>query len=319
MKIAFLDLVTLGTDISRQDIIERYSGFGEVFTYDNTSPEQLAERIRDVDVVIMNKCRLNAAALKEAKQLKLICVCATGYDNIDIDYCRGNNIAVANVRGYSTDSVAQVTAAMVLSLLCKLSVYNRYVNNGDYAASGSPNCLTPVYHEISSMKWGIVGMGSIGEKTAKIAEVLGAEVVAYTRSDSRGYKKLDIDELCRECDIITLHVPLNDGTRHLINAERLKLMKKNAVLVNVARGAVVDEKAVADAVIAGEIGGVGIDVYDGEPIAENGPYSKLYGMDNVILTPHMAWGSYESRVRCLDIVKGNIESFVNGGNQNRIV
>lgn len=319
MKIAFLDLITLGSDIGRQDITARYSGFGEVFIYDRTSPEQISERIRDVDVVITNKCRLNAEALKEAKQLKLICVCATGYDNIDIDYCRENNIAAANVKGYSTDSVAQVTAAMVLSLLCRLRVYNSFVNSGSYAASGSPNCLTPIYHEISSMKWGIIGMGSIGEKTAKIAEALGAEVAVYTRSDSRGYKKLDIDELCRECDIITLHVPLNDGTRHLINAERLKLMKKNAILVNVARGAVVDEKAVTEAVIAGEIGGVGIDVYDGEPIAENSPYRKLYGMDNVILTPHMAWGAYESRVRCLDIVKENIESFINGGNQNRVV
>ena len=319
MKTVFLDSETMGSDISRNDIISAYKDFGEVIVYEKTNPKQIAERIKDAEIVITNKCRLTAAALEAAKSLKLICVCATGYDNIDIDYCGKNNIAVCNVKGYSTDSVAQVTVSMALALICRLRQYDRYVHTGTYAASGSPNCLLPVYHEVSSMKWGIVGFGSIGQKVAKIADALGAEVVVNTRSEISGYTRLEIDELCRVSDIISLHVPLNDETRHLINAERLGLMKKDAVLINVARGAVVDEAAVAEAVIKGKIGGIGIDVYDGEPIARNSPYRELYGMDNVIFTPHMAWGSYEARVRCLNIIRKNIQSFIDGDNMNRIV
>ncbi|MDO5397666.1 MAG: NAD(P)-dependent oxidoreductase [bacterium] len=319
MKIVFLDSATMGSDIGRQKIISGYKDFGEVFIYENTKPTQIAERIKDAYIVITNKCRLNADTLEAAKNLKLICVCATGYDNIDIKYCGINNIAVCNISGYSTDSVAQVTVSMVLALICRLRPYNRYVHSGTYAASGNPNCLLPVYNEISAMKWGIVGLGAIGKKVANVAEALGAEVVVHTRNDSCGYKQLELDELCRVSDIISLHVPLNDETRHMINAERLGMMKKNAVLINVARGAVVDEAAVTEAVITGGISGIGVDVYDGEPIARNSPYRSLYGMDNVIFTPHMAWGSYESRIRCLDIVRENIKSFLNGDNKNRIV
>ena len=169
------------------------------------------------------------------------------------------------------------------------------------------------------MTWGIVGCGAIGQKVAQIASAFGAKVIVYTRSDSQGYESVDIDELCSRADIITLHVPLSEETKHLINASRLKLMKKNAVLVNVARGAVVDEAAVAEAVIQGKLGGIGIDVYDGEPIAVNSPYTRLYGMNNVILTPHMAWCSYESRIRAVEMVKENIEAFVSGKDLNRIV
>lgn len=319
MNILFLDTVTMGVDISGNKIISMYEQFGNVTLYEKTMPGEIPDKIKSADIVIMNKCRLTAEVLKTAKKLKLICVCATGYDNVDIEYCRENNITVCNVRGYSTDSVAQVTVAMALSLICGLRQYTRYVNSGNYAASGSPNYLLPVYHELSSMKWGIVGMGAIGGRVAKIAEALGAEVVTYTRSDTRGYASVDIDDLCRSCDIISLHVPLTDKTKHLINADRLKLMKDNAILINVARGAVVDESAVADAIISGSIGGIGIDVYDGEPIARNSPYHKLYGMDNAIFTPHMSWGAYESRMRCLEIVRDNIKSFIDGGYENRIV
>lgn len=319
MNIVFLDTVTMGGDISSRKIKSMYEDFGMVTLYENTAQDKVSDRIVDADIVVMNKCALRAEALKSAKNLKLICVCATGYDNVDLDYCRNNGIAVCNVRNYSTDSVAQVTVAMALSLVCGLRSYTRYVNSGSYAASGSPNYLLPVYHEISSMKWGIVGMGSIGRKTAEIAKALGAEVVTYTRSDSYGYKSIDIDSLCRECDIISLHVPLSAETRNLINADRLKLMKDSAILINVARGAVVDEEAVADAVISGSIGGIGIDVYSNEPIERNSPYHRLYGMDNVIFTPHMSWGAYEARIRCLEIVRNNIRSFIDGENENRIV
>lgn len=319
MKIVFLDSATVGTDISRQEIISKYRDLGEISIYEKTKQDQVAARIKNFDIIITNKCILNKEVLEEAKNLRLICVCATGYDNVDIKYCKENRIAVCNIKGYSTDSVAQVTVSMVLALICRLRAYNRYVHSGLYAASIRPNCLLPVYHEISNMKWGIVGFGAIGQKVARIAEALGAEVVVHTKHTSSGYKQLELDELCRVSDIITLHVPLNDETRCMIDAEHLAMMKKNAVLINVARGAVVDEAAVTDAVITGAIGGIGIDVYDGEPIARNSPYRNLYGMDNVIFTPHMAWGSYESRVRCLDIVRENIKAFVNGNDKNRVI
>lgn len=319
MKIAILDSATMGDDITREEILDVFSPFGDVFVYENSIGESLIERVKECDVAVVNKCKLTDEVLSCAENLKLICLFATGYDNVDIDYCKENGIAVCNLCGYSTDSVAQLTAAMVLSLVNHLSDYDQYVHSGKYAKSGKPNHLLPVYHEISSMTWGIVGCGAIGQKVAQIATAFGARVIVYTRSDSHGYEKVDIDTLCKEADIITLHTPLNDGTRHLINKDRIAMMKRNMVLVNVARGAVVDEKAVAQAIIDGKIGGIGVDVYDGEPITEDSPYSKLYGRTNVILTPHMAWGSYEARMRALYQVRDNIIAHANGENLNRVV
>ena len=319
MKIAMLDSATLGDDITHTEILDMFSSLGEVFIYANSNKEMVAERIADCDIAVLNKCKLDGDVLKRAKKLRLICLCATGYDNVDIDYCKSNGIAVCNLRGYSTDSVAQVTSALVLALVNHLWSYDRYVHTGAYAKSGKPNHLLPVYHEISSMTWGIVGCGAIGQRVASIARSLGARVIVYTRSDAHGYEKVSMEELCKRSDIITLHTPLTEETYHLIDKEKIAMMKKNAVLVNVARGAVVDEEALAEAIVQGMIGGIGIDVYDGEPIKVNSPYAKLYGMRNVILTPHMAWGSYEARIRALEQVKENIISFINGESLNRVV
>ncbi len=319
MKIAMLDSATLGDDITHTEILDMFSPLGEVFIYANSNREMVSERIADCDVAVLNKCELDGEVLENAKKLKLICLCATGYDNVDIDYCKEHGIAVCNLRGYSTDSVAQVTTSIVLALVNHLWAYDRYVHTGSYAKSGKPNHLLPVYHEVSSMTWGIVGCGEIGRRVAQIAEVMGAKVIVYTRSDSHGYEKVSLEELCKRADIITLHTPLTEDTYHLINEERIALMKKNAVIVNVARGAVIDEAAVAEALLQGKIGGIGIDVYESEPIKVSSPFAKLYGIRNVILTPHMAWGSYEARMRALMQVKDNITSFVNGEKLNRVV
>ncbi len=319
MKIAVLDSATLGDDITHTEILDLFSSVGEVFVYAASNREMVMERIKDADIIILNKCKIDAEVLECAKRLKLICLCATGYDNVDTQTCAEKGIAVCNLKGYSTDSVAQVTVSLVLTLVNHLWSYDRYVHTGVYARSGKPNHLLPVYHEISSMTWGIVGCGAIGRKVAEIAKAFGAKVIVHTRSESYGYENVGIDELCERADIISLHVPLNDATRHLINARNIGLMKKNAILVNVARGAVVDEEAVVNALIQGKLGGIGIDVYDGEPVALNSPYSRLYGMNNAILTPHMAWGSYEARMRALIYVKKNIEAFLKGEKLNRIV
>ena len=316
MKIVMLDTATLGSDMEFS-VLKKY---GEVTEYPQTTPENAAERTEMADVVILNKVKANEESLKNAKSLKLICVTATGFDNVDLDYCRKNGIAVCNVKGYSTDSVAQLTAAMALSLVTHLPSFDKYVKDKSYTKSGLHNCLTPVFHEISGMTWGIVGMGEIGRKTAQIAGAFGARVIAYSRTVRNDAEYTDIEDLCRRSDIISLHVPLNAGTENLISRERIALMKKSAVLINAARGAVMDEKAATDAIIGNKIGGLGVDVFSAEPMQSDSPYNQLLDRDNVILTPHMAWGAYEARRRCIEEIAENINAFFNTGERrNRVV
>ncbi len=315
MKIVILDKSTLGEDI---DLTPIYN-VGEVEEFDSTPAELVAERLLHAEVAVLNKVKLNESNLKFAKNLRLICVAATGFDNIDAEYCKANNIALCNVPGYSTDSVAQVTLSVALSLVTHLKEYSDFVNSGEYSKSGIANKLTPIYREISSMKWGIVGAGSIGMKVADVASAIGCEVIVFRRKNEGKYKVVDIDTLCCECDIISIHLPLSDATRNLINAERISKMKNTAVVINTARGAVCDEEALAKAIIEGKIGALGVDVYSVEPFGENHPYQKLLGMDNVCLTPHMAWGSKEARARCVKKISENILSFYKGEGRNRIV
>lgn len=315
MKITILDKSTLGEDIDLSPIY----ALGEVEEFETTAADEIAERLTETDVVIINKIKLNESNLSSAKNLKVISVAATGYDNIDTEFCKKAGIALCNVPGYSTDSVAQVTAAMVLNLVTHIKEYESFVNSGEYSKSGVANKLTPVYHEISSLKWGVVGGGGIGMKVAEIADAIGAEVMICRRKKEGRFPVVDIDTLCKECDIISLHIPLSDETRNLINAERIASMKSNAVVVNTARGAVTDEKALAEAVKNGRIGGLGVDVYSVEPFTESHPFTEILGLQNVILTPHMAWGSYEARNRCVKIMAENILSYFDGGTKNRIV
>ena len=300
MKIAILDAETLGADLSLAPL----EMIGQCHVYASTKPDQVAERLEGCDVAVLNKIKLNESNLSDAKQLKLICVAATGYDNIDVAYCRKHNIAVCNVEGYSSHSVAQITVSMVLALSVHLTEYTEYVKNGSYTESGVANRLTPVYHEICGGTWGI--------------EALGCRLLVCKRTPVDGYKCTDIDTLCRESDIITIHTPLNDGTRNLINKERLSVMKKNVILVNVARGAVTDEAAVAEAVVNGDIGAFGTDVYSVEPFDKEHPFNSIKNYPNVILTPHMAWGAYEARKRCLDEIVANIKDFFTGGTKGRV-
>ncbi len=313
MKIVFLDALTLGDDLN----LGGFSELGEVDIYGASNDLEIIERTRDCDVIITNKLKLNENNLSLAKELKLICVTATGYDNIDVEYARSRGIGVCNVVGYSTNNVAQITAGFVLSLVNELDTYRESVSSGKYSSGGVANILTPTYHEIEGKAWGIVGFGNIGRRVAKIAEALGCKVLVNKREMVDDYECVDIDTLCSRCDIITLHTPLNDGTRSLINAERIEKMKDGVILVNVARGAVTDERAVAEAVKTGKIGGFACDVYSAEPFDNTHPYFDIMNKKNVILTPHMAWGSYEARVRLCNEVKQNIVSYFNGEIKNR--
>ena len=315
MKIVILDKDTLGTDADLSPI----RNLGECEEFATTEYELVNERLKDADVVVINKIKMNAETLRDAKKLKLICVAATGYDNIDTEYCKEHGIAVCNVVGYSTQNVAQLTLATALSLMCHLTEYNRSVADGSYTRGGVANILTPVYHEIYGKTWGIVGYGNIGKQVGAVAKALGCKVIIYKRTPIEGEECVDIDTLCRESDIISVHTPLNDGTRGLISRERIAMMKNDAILINVARGAVCDEAAIADAILAGKLGGAGIDVYSKEPFSEDHPIARIAGLDNVILTPHMAWGSYEARVRCCEEIALNIESYIKGEKRNRIV
>ena len=315
MKIVFLDASTIGADVDLS-LFERY---GDLKVYPTTSKEEFVERAADCDVIIINKLKVGRENLPYCPNVKLVCITATGFDNIDTEYCRERGIAVCNVVGYSTQNVAQLSVAMVLSLICHLTEYNRSVADGSYTRGGIANILTPVYHEICGKTWGIVGYGNIGKQVGVVAKALGCRVLVYKRTPIEGEECVDIDTLCRESDIISVHTPLNDGTRGLISRERIAMMKSDAILVNVARGAVCDEEAIADAILEGKLGGIGIDVYSKEPFGSDHPMARIAGRDNVILTPHMAWGSYEARNRCCEEIALNIESYLNGGRRNRIV
>ena len=313
MKIVLLDYGSLGPEIDLSPI----ENAGELTAYEITTTEQLPHRIRTADVVITNKLKMNRHTLEAAENLKLICVTATGYDNVDLSYCTERNIAVCNVPGYSTDSVAQLTLAIVLALSTHLVAYRDHVHSGLYSRSGSPNLLAPVWHELAGRTWGIVGCGNIGRKVAAVAAALGCKVLVYRRNPDPDYETVDLDTLLRESDVVTAHLPLNDETRGIISREKIALMKKNAVFVNVARGAVADEEALAHAIETQTIGGLGVDVYAKEPMPTDHPYNRILDRPNVILTPHSAWGAQEARNRCIREVAENINAFFRGERRNR--
>lgn len=314
MKISVLDASTLGEDLDLSPL----SAFGEVVLHQTTTAEQTPERCMDSDILIINKVKINENTLPSTGKVKLICLFATGYDNIDTDYCRKKGIGVCNVVGYSTNSVSQVTVAIALSLANNLKAYRRYVAQGSYTASGVANHLVPPYNELCGKVWGIVGCGNIGRTVGKVADALGCRVLANTRSGKTEFENVDLDTLCRKSDIISIHTPLSEETRGLIGKEKLSLMKKNVIIVNVARGAVTDESAIAEAIKERRIGAFGADVFSTEPFSEDHPFYEIKDFDNVCLTPHMAWSAFEARKRCLDEITENITSFLNGGTRNRV-
>lgn len=314
MKITVLDAETIGADVS----MEVFSPFGEVTVYASTSPNEVALHAAGAEVLLLNKVRLHAENLRGCDTLRLICVAATGFDNIDLDYCRSRGIAVCNVVGYSTQSVAQFTLAMALSLMTNLPAFDAHVRSGAYTANGIPNCLTPTYHEIAGKTWGIVGFGNIGRQVGLVARALGCRVLVNKRTPVEDWDCVSLEKICRESDILSIHTPLNEATRNLIDREHIAMMKPNAIVINVARGAVTDEQALADALREGRLGGLGVDVYSAEPMRAEHPFYSIRERENVCFTPHMAWGAYETRVRLLSEMAENIRSYLEGGKRNRV-
>ncbi len=314
MKIVVLDAATLGADLDLSPL----ETLGEVTVWSATPPEKVTERLAEADIAVLNKLRLNGDNLGGCGKLKLICLAATGYDNVDTAWCRSAGVAVCNVAGYSTDSVAQLTAAMALYLVNRLGSYTAAVRDGSYTHGPTANLLTPVYHELRGMTWGIAGYGRIGRRVGEIAEALGCRLLAWRRSPAPGEPCTDLDTLCRESDILSVHLPLTEATRGLFSSEKLALMKKESIFINVARGAVADEGALAAAIREGRLGGLGVDVYSREPFPEEHPFYAIRALPNVCLTPHMAWGALETRQRCLREIVENIRAFTRGERRCRV-
>jgi len=314
MKIIILDRAALGADTP----VESLSALGDLEIYESSTPEETLCRVQNAEVLILNKVKITANVLESAKKLKLICVFATGYDNIDVKRAAELGVAVCNVPGYSSTSVALHTVALVTSLATHLTEYSRFVRTGEYTASGVPNKLVPVYHELAGKNWGVIGYGGIGKAVARIAEAFGANVLVNKRTYVSGVNVVDLETLARESDVISIHCPLTDRTRGIINRELISKMKRDIIIVNEARGAVVNERDIADAIKEEKIGAFGCDVYSVEPFGSDHPFNEIMDRDNVILTPHCAWGAYESRARCMSIIVDNIKSFYEGKMLNRV-
>jgi glycerate dehydrogenase len=315
MKIALLEKISLGNDLD----ISYFDEFGEVRYYDNTLSDEIAGRVGDVDIIIANKAPLNETTIGGAKNLKLICETATGYNNVDLEYCKSKGIRVTNVKGYSTPIVAQHTFAMALYLLEKLPVYDNYVKSGEYAKCPIFTCFEPYFTELMGKTWGIIGLGNIGKKVAEIASIFGCRVIYYSASgnnNSTEYERVSFERLLAESDILSLHCPLTDRTQNIIDAKALDMMKETAILINVARGPIVDEQALYEALIGGKIAAAGLDVLCKEPIAPDNPLGKIKDSTKLLITPHLAWGSHEARERCAREVYENIKSYIKGEERN---
>ena len=315
MKIVILERNSVGTDVS----VDSISEYGETTVYRNTTAEDVAERIKDAQIIVANKVPLNESTLKDAKDVKLICEFATGYDNVDLNYCKSRGIKVANVVNYSTDAVAQHTFAMCLYILEKLRHYDEYVKSGEYAAQDRFSNFDLPYTELAGKTWGLIGMGNIGKMVAEIAKAFGCRVIFYSvtgRSSCTEYERVDFDTLLKESDFLSLHCPLSDITRNLINLDALKKMKKTAILLNVARGPVVNDEDLYTALTENYILGAGLDVTGTEPMKDSNPLSRIKDSNRLIITPHMAWASIEARTRCVSETCKNIEAFLKGEDRN---
>lgn len=304
MKIVFLDAATMG-NVS----FEPFEILGEFVSYQTSTPEEARERVKDAEVVMINKVLVNKELIDSAPSLKLICVAATGVNNIDVDYVASKGIPVRNVAGYSTDSVAQATFMHILSLAGGAPYFDSSVKSGSYSRSGMFTDPNWNWMELAGKTIGIIGMGNIGKKVAKIAEAFGMNVCYYSTSGTahcKEYPCLSLEDLLRSSDVVSVHAPLNDRTLNLLGAEQFAMMKPTAYVVNAGRGAIIVEADLAAAVDSGTIAGAGIDVFVQEPIPEDHPYLKMKHPERMRLTPHVAWASVEARTRLVSMMADNV-------------
>ena len=305
MKIVFLDAATMG-DVS----FEPFERLGDFVSYAASSAEEARDRVADADVLMINKVQVNKELIDAAGSLKLICVAATGVNNIDVDYAASKGIPVRNVAGYSTDSVAQATFMHILSLAGGAPYFDESVKSGSYSRSGMFTDPHWNWWELAGKTIGIIGMGNIGKKVACIAEAFGMKVCYYSTSGTghcKDYPCLPLEELLKVSDVVSVHAPLNERTQNLLGAKEFGMMKPTAYVVNAGRGAIIVEADLADAVDNGVIAGAGIDVFVQEPVPEDHPYLKMKHPERMRLAPHVAWASVEARNRLVAMMAENVK------------
>ena len=318
MKLVILERDTYGNDIDF-DALEAL--VDEVVAYPVTAQEDVARRVQDADFVLVNKLLMQKSSLSGAKNLKLLLEGATGYNNIDLDYVRSRGLGAANVAGYSVQIVPQHTFALYLSLSEHIAHFDHYVKSGAYSRSGVFSHFMPSFTELEGKTWGIVGLGNIGKRVARIAEAFGCRVIYYStsgRNNNPDYTQVDFDTLLKESDVVSIHAPLNADTKGLFNAAAFAKMKPSAVLINVGRGPIVDEPALVDALNNGQIAGAGLDVMETEPLPADSPLFNVKDPDKLLMTPHMAWASVEARQRLVNEVALNLKAFLRGERRNRV-
>ena len=308
MNIVFLDRKSIGDDLD----LSAFDKLGNVVMYDFSTPAEARERTRDADIIVLNKTPINEQTIGLADRLKLVCVTATGTNNLDKDYLDRRGIQWRNVAGYSTESVAQHTFALLLYVWEHLRYYDEYVKSGSYADDKLFTHFAQNFRELAGKTWGIIGLGTIGRRVAQIAEAFGCRVQYYStsgRNHTDDYKEVSFGELLAASDIVSIHAPLNAQTEGLMDAAAFKQMKKTAVLINVGRGPIIVEKDLAEALRDGEIAGAGLDVLSVEPMSKESPFCGLKD-SRLFITPHIAWASVEARTRLMDIIADQIREFI---------
>lgn len=310
MKIVFLDAKSIGDDID----LSGFDQLGEVIRYNFTTSAETPERVKDADVIILNKALINESTIGSASHLKLVCVTATGTNNLDKDYLEHHNIAWRNVAGYSTESVAQHTFAMLFYLMEHLRYYDDYVRDGGYINDTIFTHFSERFHQLQGQTWGIIGLGNIGRRVADIAKMFGSNVIYYSASGHKpqeGYKQVSFDQLLSSSDIISVHSPLNKDTENLIDANAFSKMRSHCILLNLGRGPIVCESALCDALNSGTIGAAGLDVLRQEPMSPDCPLLFVKDKSKLLVTPHIGWASVESRTKLMHIIERQIKEFFN--------
>ena len=307
MKIVILDRATLGFDID----MSVFEALGEVKSYDITKTNETIQRLQDADIVITNKVVISKEVIDNSN-LKLICISATGTNNVDLEYAKQKNIQVKNVAGYSSSSVVQLAFSMIFHIVQKLDYYKKYVDEGNWQKSQIFTHIDKPFFELDGKKVGIIGLGDIGRNFAKKARAFDCEVMYFSTSGKNSnseYKQVSLDELLSTCDIISIHCPLNENTKDLLNYENMKNIKDGAILLNLGRGGIINEADLAKIIDEKEIY-CGIDVVSVEPILEDNSLLKVKNKQRLLLTPHIGWASIEARTRLVKMVAKNIEEFL---------
>lgn len=308
MKIVFLDAKSIGEDID----LSGFDALGEVVKYDFSSAEEARERAKDADVLILNKVEVNEQTMALADHVRLVCVTATGTNNLDKEYLKRRGIAWRNVAGYSTESVTQHTFAMLFYLMEKLPYYDQYVKSEKYVNDVSFTHFARAFHELAGMTYGIIGLGNIGRRVADVAKAFGCRVIYYStsgRNSQPGYQRVSLDELLTQSDIVSIHAPLDENTLGLMNKEAFAKMKPSAILLNVGRGPIINEADLADALENGVIAAAGLDVLSVEPMQPDNPLRRIKDSERLLITPHIAWAGVEARKRLMAMILSQIKEF----------